>query len=219
MIIGAGNVGMPIIRYLSERGHLLTVIEVDEKRCRLICNDSDAAIFFGNGADLEIWKNTEASTIDVLMTLTNNDETNVRACEIAKRQYGIPFVIARVHEPENIDNVKKAGADIAICPAQEVRRLFINALESLTVETLYEHATTNFRIVKVTIPLNGSIIGKTPDFLGISENCRIINIFRNGNLQFPTKSFIFKGGDKVILSGSEETVKEIVERLRKVEIT
>jgi len=84
---------------------------------------------------------------------------------------------------------------------------------------LYEHPTTNFRIVKVTIPPNGSVIGKTTDQLGFSENCRIISIFHSGVLLFPPKSFIFKGGDKVMLSGSEETVERIVEKLRKVEIT
>ena len=219
MIIGAGDIGMPIIDYLSKRGHLLTVIETNEQKCKHVAYHSDAAIFCGSGADPEIWKNTEAAKMDALLILTNNDEINIRACKIAKSQFGIPFVIARVHQPENLTKMKEAGADIAVCPAQENRRLFLNALESLTAETLYEHTTANFKIVKITIPQNGSIIGKTTDDLGISENCRIIGIFRNGVLLFPTKSFIFKGGDRVLLSGSAEIVEEIVEKFREIEVT
>lgn len=219
MIIGAGDIGMPIIHYLSERGHLLTVIEKNEKKCKEIAEHSDAAIFNGSGADPKIWENVEADKMDALLALTNDDEINLKVCQIAKRQFGIPFVIARAHQPENIDKMKEAGADVVICPSKETQRLFLNALESLTVETLYEHTTADFKIVKVTIPPNGSIIGKTIDQLGIGEECRIIGIFRNDKLVHPTKSFVFKGEDRVLLSGSREVVEKIVEKLRDVEIT
>jgi len=219
MIIGAGDIGMPIIHYLSKRGHLLTVIEMDEKRCKEIAEHSDAAIFCGRGTDPEIWKSAETDKMDALLALTNDDEVNMEVCKIAKKQFGTPFVIARAHQPENIVKMKQLGADVAICPARETRCLFLNALESLTAEVLYEDTTANFRIVKVTIPPNGSIIGKTVDQLGISENCRIIGVFRNGALVFPTRSFVFKGGDRVLLSGSLEFVEKIVEKLRNVEVT
>jgi len=219
MVIGAGDIGMPIIHYLSERGYLLTVIENDEKKCKEIAEHSDAAIFNGSGADPEIWKNIEADKMDALLALTNDDEINLKVCQIAKSQFGIPFVIARAHQPENITKIKEVGADVTICPSQETRRLFLNALESLTAETLYEQITADFKIVKVKIPPNGSIIGKTINQLGISEECRIIGIFRDGELVYPTKSFVFKGGDRVLLSGSLEFVEEIVEKLRNVEVT
>jgi len=218
MIVGAGDIGMPIIHYLSERGHLLTVIEMNEKRCKEIANHSDAAIFRGSGTDLKIWKSIEAEKLDVILALTNDDEINMKACEIAKKQFGIPFVITRVHQPENLAQMKEC-ADIAICPAQETRRLFLNALESLTVETLCEHAAANFKAVMVTIPPNGSIIGKTVNQLDISENFKIVSVFRNSTFVFPTDSFMFKGGDKVLLVGLSEPVDKTAEKLRNVEIT
>lgn len=219
MVIGAGDIGMPTIHYLSQRGHILTVIERDEKKCKKIAEHSDAAIFNDSGADPEIWKTIEADKMDALFALTNDDEINTRVCQIAKRQFGIPFVIARAHQPESIEKIKEAGADVVICPSQETRRLFINALESLTAETLYEHTTADFKIVRVTIPPNGSIIGKTTDQLGIPEECRIIGIFRDGELVYPTKYFVFKGRDRVLLSGPLESVERIVEKLRIVELT
>lgn len=219
MIVGAGDIGIPIINYLSKRGHLLTVIETDEKRCKQITGHSDAAIFQGDGTNPEIWKSIETEKMDALLALTNNDQVNMEVCKIAKKQLGIPFVIARADQPQNIAQMKESGADVAICPAQETRCLFLNALESLTAETLYEDTTANFNIVKVTIPPSGSIIGRTVDQLGVSENCRIVGLFRNGALVFPTKSFVFKGEDRVLVSGSLEFVEKIVEKLRNVEVT
>jgi len=219
MIVGAGDIGMPIIHHLSEAGQLVTVIEKDEKRCKEITGHSDAVIFQGSGTDPEIWKSTEADKMDALLTLTNDDEINIKVCEIAKKQFGIPYVIARVHQPENMAKMKEAGADIVICPSQETRHIFLNALESLTAETLFDDTTINFKIIIVTIPHNGSIIGKTVDQLGIPKNCKITNVFRNDTFVFPTASFRFKGGDRVLLLGSREHVGKIAEKLRNIELT
>ena len=219
MIVGAGDIGLPLIHYLSERGHLLTVIEKDEASCKHIVDHADAAIFQGCGEEKEIWKNLEADKMDALMALTNNDETNIAVCEIAKRDFGIPFVIARAHQPESIDLMKMAGADIAICPSIETRRLFLNAIESRTIETLYEKVNVGFKIVSVIIPQNGVAIGKNRDRFDEPEKLRIASIFRNGDFVFPAESFIFKGGDRVLLLGESETVEKAAEKLREAEIT
>ncbi len=219
MIVGAGDIGLPVIHYLSERGHLLTVIEKDEAKCKHIVDHADAAIFKGNGDEKEIWKNLEADKMDALMVLTNNDETNIAVCEIAKKDFGIPFVIARAHQPESIDLMKAAGADIAICPSVETRRLFLNAIESRTVETLYEKANVGFKIVSVIIPQNGVVIGKNRERLDEPEKLRIASIFRNGAFVFPSESFVFKGGDRVLLLGESETVEKAAEKLREAEVT
>jgi len=210
---------MPVIHYLSEMGNILTVIEKDEKRCKHIADNADAAIFKGNATDLTIWKNIEAEKSDVLFVLTNNDSANSKACEIAKKQFGIPFVIARAHQPENIEQIKEAGADVVICPSLETKRLFLNALESRSIETLYEIDAANYKLVAVTVPPNGSIIGKTLDKLELSENCRIATVFRNGGFEFPTQSFIFKGGDRVFVSGSIKDVEKATQKLINVEVT
>lgn len=219
MIVGAGDIGMTIIQYLSERGHLLTVIEKDEKRCKHIVDHADAAIFQGCGDEKEIWKNLEADRMDALMALTNNDKTNIAVCEMAKRDFGIPFVIARAHQPESLVLMKEAGADIAICPSIETRRLFLNAIESRIVETLYEQVTIGFKLVMVTLPQNGAVIGKTRDNLDVSEKLRIASVFRNGTFVFPSESFVFKGGDRVLLLGSSDSVEKAAEKLREAEIT
>ncbi len=219
MIIGAGGTGMPIIQYLSKRGHILTVIEKDENRCKYVADHSDAGIFQGNGTDPEIWKSVEADKMDALITLTNDDETNMEACKIAKKRFGVPFVIARIREPENKTKSKEVGADIVICPAEATRGLFLNALEGPTEETLCEYAAEKFKVLLVIVPHDGALIGKSGDQVGNLDNCRISAVLRNGTFVFPTESFVFKGGDRVVLMGSIEAVEKVAEELRRVIIT
>jgi trk system potassium uptake protein TrkA len=219
MVIGTGDIGMPVVHYLSETGNIVTVIEKDEKRCKHIADHADAAIFRGSGTNLRIWQSAEAEKADALFALTDKDDVNARVCEIAKKQFGIPFVVARAHQPESIEKIREAGADVVICPSLETKRLFLNALESRSVETLYEKDNIGYKLAVVTVPSNGTMIGKKVEQLNLSENARIATVFRNSNFEFPARSFMFKGGDRVLLMGSKEETGKAAEKLRQVEIT
>ena len=219
MVIGTGDIGMPIVHYLSETGNIVTVIEKDEKKCKHISDHADAAIFRGSGTNLRIWKSAEAEKADALFAVTNKDDINARVCEIAKKQFGIPFVVARARQPESMGKIREAGADVVICPSLETKRLFLNALESRSVETLYEKDSMGYKLAVVTVPSNGTMIGKTVRQLDLTDNVRIATVFRNSGFEFPLQSFMFKGGDRVLLMGSKEETVKIVERLRQVEVT
>ena len=219
IIVGAGDIGMPVIRYLSKMGHALTVFEKDEERCKQVANHADAAIFCASGDIQQVWKAAEAEKVDLLMALTNDDEVNAEVSRIAKKEYGIPFVIARAHQPDNIDAIKEAGADIAICPSHETLRAFLNALESRVVETLYENQRLKFKVVIVNVPSNGAIIGQNLDQIGVSANCEVSNVLRNSSILSLDESFVFKGGDKVVITGLIDSVEKLVAKLRNVEMT
>ena len=219
IVLGAGDIGMSVIHYLSQKGNILTVVEKDEKKCKHISDHADAAIFKGSVVDLQVWGCLEADKADALYVLTNDDKANIRACEIGKKQFGIPFVIARAHQPENIEKIRETGADVVICPSLETRRLFLNPLESRFLETLFEKDDAHYKMIIVAVPPDGSVIGKTIENLDFSESIRVTTVFRNGSFEFPTNSFIFKGGDRLIISGEIEDVEKAVTKLTNVEVT
>ena len=219
LVVGAGDIGFPIIHYLSSMEHKVTVIEIDKTKCKEISNKTDATIFNGSGSDFGMWKTIRAENMDVLMALTNDDDVNMGAIRIAKEQFGVPFVIARARQPENIPEMKRLGADVAICPSREVRRLFLDALEGLNVVILCQYMSPDFKSVMVTIPINGGVIGKTLKQLDVGEGCRVASLIRDDKFMFPSDPFVFMGGDRVLLCGSTECVEESSNRLRQIELT
>jgi Trk K+ transport system NAD-binding subunit len=219
LVIGAGDIGLPIILYLAGIEHKVTVIEIDEMKCKKISDKADATIFNGSGSDSEMWKTIKAEQMDVLMALTNNDDVNMEAIKIAKEQYGIPNVIARARQPENIPHMYRLGANLAICPSNEVRRIFIDALEGLNAVILCQYMTPDFKSVMVTIPINGSIIGKTLEQLDLGEDCKVAALIREDKFLFPSDQFVLMGDDRVLLCGSSECVDKSSNKLRQVELT
>jgi trk system potassium uptake protein TrkA len=219
LIIGAGDVGLPIIQYLSGKEHGITVIELDEAKCKKVSETADAAIFQGSGSDPEAWKTIEAENMNALMALTNDDDVNMGAIKIAKEQYGIPFVIARARQPENVPEMRRLGADAAICPPQETRRLFLNALEGMTTVTLCQYQSADFKSVIVAIPINGSVIGKTLEQLALGDGCSVAAVIRGDKHIQPSGPFVFMGNDRVMILGSIEHVDRVSNRLREIELT
>ena len=219
LIIGAGDVGLPIIQYLSGKEHRITVIEFEEAKCKQVSEKADAAIFQGSGSDPEAWKTIEAESMDAMMALTNDDAVNMGAIKIAKEQYGIPFVIARARQPESVPEMRRMGADAAICPSQETRRLFLNALEGMTTVTLHQNQSADFKSVMVTIPINGSVIGKTLEQLALGEGCNVAAVIREDKHIHPSSPFVFMGNDKVMILGSIEHVDRASSKLREIELT
>jgi len=219
LVIGAGDIGLPIIQYLSSMEHKVTVIEIDKMKCKQISDKADAIIFNGSGSDPGMWKTIKAENVDVLMALSNDDDVNIGAIRIAKEQFGIPFVIARARQPENVLEMKRMGADVAICPSQEVRRRFLDALEGLNVVILCQYMSPDFKSVIVTVPINGGIIGKTLKQLDAGEGCRVAALIRDDKIMFPSDPFVFMGSDRVLLCGSTECVEKSSNRLRQIELT
>ncbi|HID91429.1 TPA: TrkA family potassium uptake protein [Candidatus Bathyarchaeota archaeon] len=217
-IIGAGNIGTNLVRYFSERGDRVAIIDKDEERCKHISENYDATIFCGDATNLGVLKNAELEKADVLYIVTNNDEINARLCKLAKERFAIPYVIARVNHIEAKEKMMEAGADAAICPNWVAISSFQNAIEQFTAVTLLHDRKNQYKVVQVTIPINASVIGKSLGKLKMSPHCRIGLILREGNLIYPNDETVLHLDDRLLVFGKDTEVEKTVNRLREAEM-
>jgi Trk K+ transport system NAD-binding subunit len=71
----------------------------------------------------------------------------------------------------------------------------------------------------VTIPINGSVIGKTLEQLALDEGCSVASVIRGDKHIPPSGSFVFMGNDKALILGSIEQVERVSNILREIELT
>jgi len=137
LIIGAGRIGMHLIRYISmSDDNQLTVIEKKLERCREVSNVSDATILNEDGSKPDILKKAEASQTDLLLVATSDDRANISATRHAKNEFGVPRIISVANSPKNKERLTEAGADIVICPVELALRDFENLLARDRATTL-----------------------------------------------------------------------------------
>ncbi|MFA5316505.1 MAG: TrkA family potassium uptake protein [Dehalococcoidales bacterium] len=99
LIMGCGRVGAKLAEMLDKDGHTVTVLDIDEYSFRRLSADFGGTPLAGNGTDQETLKDAGISDTDVFLTLTQGDNRNIMAAQIAKHIFKVPRVICRIYDP------------------------------------------------------------------------------------------------------------------------
>lgn len=200
IIVGAGEVGYQIARFLTMEGIDVVVIDQDREKLRRISEELDVAVIEGGGGDPSVLKEAGAEKADILLAVTNSDETNMIACLLGKAMFRIPRKIARIRNPDYFFNknlLSHENLDInpAINPELEVAKAIVRLLEipfSTDVEDFEEGIV---KVIGFKVSNKNPLIGKT--LKDLKE--KVWKDFIIG---------IIERGDKVIIPTGKDTIKE-----------
>lgn len=123
IIVGGGQLGYFLAKNLLVSGHEVKIVDMDKKKCKHIANVLDIAVICGDGTRIETLASAKVSKYDVLIAVTDKDEDNLIACEIAKKQFNIKKTVSRSNNPKNISIMKKLGVDITLNTTQIITNL------------------------------------------------------------------------------------------------
>lgn len=99
IIMGCGRVGAQLAQLLDADGHKVTVLDIDAHSFRRLPPKFGGTALLGNGIDVEALKKAGIEKADVFVALTQGDNRNVMAAQIAKRIFEVPRVICRIYDP------------------------------------------------------------------------------------------------------------------------
>ena len=124
IIIGAGQIGQFIASKLSQENRDVIVIEGDEDKLVNLGEELDVKVIHGNGASPAVLKEAGVKEAQMLVAVTNSDETNLLACMMANLQTKTPITVARVRDPnfygrEDKEILDKLDIDMIINPDRE----------------------------------------------------------------------------------------------------
>lgn len=99
LIIGSGRVGSTLAGILDAEGHHVTVVDNDKASFKHLPNDFKGVTYLGNGSDLDVLRQVGVDQVDWFLALTQGDNRNLMAAQIAKEIFGVKRVIAKVNDP------------------------------------------------------------------------------------------------------------------------
>lgn len=132
VIVGCGRVGAHLATELGELGHNIAVVDLDPMSFRRLPADFSGISVAGTGIDEDILRMAGIEQADAFFAVTNWDNTNLMAAQVAKDVYGIELVGARVYDPVRAEFYANLGIS-TICPTITITNLFLDALESAGV--------------------------------------------------------------------------------------
>jgi trk system potassium uptake protein TrkA len=112
IIVGCGRVGSELAKLLSSEGHNVVVIDRNPASFERLGRTFNGITLVGNGFDLESLKTAGITQADAFCAVTNGDNTNLVAAQVAKKIFNIPKVIVRVYDPSRANIYKALGLDV-----------------------------------------------------------------------------------------------------------
>jgi trk system potassium uptake protein TrkA len=201
-IAGAGNVGRAIARELLDNGHEVLLIDRDPKALKL---DSvpDAQWLMADACEISSLDKAALSTAQVLVAATGDDKVNLVASLLAKTEYGVPRVVARINHPKNEWMFDSSwGVDVAVSTPRIISALVEEAVSVGDVVRLFSFRQGEANLVELTLPDDSSCIGKTVEEIELPDNASLAAIVRDGRVIAPTPADVFSAGDELLFVAS-----------------
>lgn len=220
IIVGAGEVGYQISRFLSIEGVDVVVIDKDKEKLKKISDELDVAVIEAEGGDPSALKEAEADKADIILAVTNSDETNMIACLLAKAMFKIPRKIARIRNPDYFFNKELLGKnnldiDPAINPELEVARAITRLLEIPFATDVEDFENGLIKVIGFKVPEKVSFAGKSLKEIreGTDKKFIVGLIERDDKVIVPTGNDIIKPGDIIYIPLRKVDISDIASML------
>ncbi len=209
-IIGAGNVGRAIAKELIGNGHHVLLIDRDPKALKMESVPT-AEWLLADGCEITSLDNAKLDQCQVLVAATGDDKVNLVASLLAKTEYGVPRVVARVNHPKNewlFDN--SWGVDVSVSTPRIIAAIVEEAVSVGDVVRLFSLRAGRANLVEITLPDGANSVGKTVGEVAMPEDATLAAIVRDSSVITPHAHDVFSAGDELLFiatSTAEEKLK------------
>jgi trk system potassium uptake protein len=215
IVVGGGNTGSYLTKLLMDAGHQVKIIEerppvLDKLKQELPLE----SIVEGDGSSPTVLEQAQVERANVLAAVTGSDETNLVITSLARYEFNVPRVIARVNNPKNswLFN-SEMGVDVFLNQAEILAQLVAEEMSLGDMMTLLKLRRGRYSVVEEKIPPGAKGIGMALKGINFQEQCVIAAIIRDGKMTLPRGDSIFLEGDEVVAIASPEGAKKLAELL------
>ena len=217
VIAGGGSVGKFIAEQLHKGGHEVLIIDNDAavvKRA-LAAREPEGVPWFQADA-CEVSKLAEANVdkADVVAAVTGDDEDNLVTSLLAKQEFGVPRVVARVNNPKNEWMFNQMwGVDVAVSTPHLITALVEEAVSVGSFVRLLSFEGGKAKLAEVTLAAGSPAADKEISELGLPRDSTVVAIVRADRIVVPRGDTIIRIGDEVLVlvtTDSEEEVRQIL---------
>ncbi len=218
IVIGAGEVGYNISDILSKEGNDIVVIDKDEERLRNVSENLDVQTIVGSGSSPHVLKKAKLSKAEMVVAVTDSDETNIVACLLASAQSSSPFKIARIRNPDlNRESAlfDKNHLDIDLCinPEREAVNDVINLMEYSGALDVIDFAGGRVKLISFYINSDCDLAGKSLQQIREihgGEGILVASIMRGDEPIIPSGKTEIRENDHLFVLARSEDVRDVL---------
>ena len=225
IILGAGQVGASIAEILSREENDITLIDRDTSILSTLQDRMDIQTVSGAGSSPRILRQAGIEDADLILAVTNSDEVNMIACQVAHSLFNTPTKIARVRSADYLAHPELfcgqfIPIDVIISPEQIVTNQIRKLIEYPGALQVIDFADGKIRLVGLKAYYGGALVGhelrELNDHLP-SVKTRVAAIYRQDRAIIPTGKTIIEPDDEVFFIATQEDIRRVMLELRAIE--
>lgn len=207
IVVGCGRVGSQLATMLSVEGHNVVVIDKDEEAFRRLGGTFNGVTLVGLGFDEEVLEQAGVAEADAFAAVTNLDNTNLMAAEVARKIFGVHHVVARLYNPVRERTYQQLGLDY-VCGTSLVAESLMEKIKSG-----HGHHLKHIDEVEIVeFRASSEVEGKRVSDVEIDHRFRIFCVRRSKASHVPDDSMVLHEGDIIFGAVKDEAFAK-VERL------
>ncbi|UDG81407.1 Trk system potassium uptake protein TrkA [Candidatus Profftia lariciata] len=226
IILGAGQVGGTLAETLVSENNDITIVDTNSDRLHQLQDKFDLKVIQGYSSYPRVLREAGANNADMLIAVTNSDETNMIACQVSYSLFNTPKRIARIRsieyirENERLFNLSAIPIDHLIAPEQLVTDYVYRLIEYPGALQVVNFAEGKVSLAVVKAYYGGSLVGNAlsslKDHMPHINTC-IAAIFRQDVPIRPQQSTIIEAGDEVLFIAASQHIRAIMSELQRLE--
>ncbi len=222
IILGAGQVGSNLAASLVSEANDITVVDVDAAKLAELQDRYDLRTIVGHGAHPSVLRAAGAQDADMLVAVTQSDETNMVACKLAAALFNIPTKIARIRAMDYMKNPQlfapeNMAVDYTISPEQEITNYLRRLIDYPEALQVVDFAESRIRLVVVKARRGGPLVGQELKDLRrhLPElDARVAAIYRRDRAIVPEGRTVIEDGDEVFFIAATENIRAVMKEMR-----
>ena len=225
VILGAGQVGSSVAESLASEANDITVVDIDGARLRNLQDRVDVRTVLGSAAHPSVLVDAGIEDCDLMIAVTQSDETNLVASKLGQQLFNVPTRIVRLRATDYLSNEKVLGpdcfdVDLAICPEQVLTDYIVKLIEFPEALQVLEFAHGKVSLVAVRAFQGGPLVGHPLRDLKKdipNVDARIAAIFRSDTPVLPDGDTLVQAGDEVFCLAATKHIRQVMHELRRMD--
>ena len=209
VIAGAGNVGRSIASELLHNGHDVLLVEKEPKALKE-STVPNATWLLADACELSQLEKADLANCGVVVAATGDDKVNLVVSLLAKTEFGVPRVVARVNHPKNEWLFNEGwGVDVSVSTPRMLTALVEEAVTVGDLVRLMTFQGSNANLSELRLATDSPILGKTVGEVAWPPDSALVAIVREGNVLVPTPQMPLEAGDELLVVATSDRDDEL----------
>jgi trk system potassium uptake protein TrkA len=208
-IAGAGAVGMSIAKELIENGHEVLLIDKDPKAIQVYAAPG-AEWLLADACEIAALDDAHLESYNVVIAATGDDKANLVTSLLAKTEYAVPRVVARINLPSNEWLFNESwGVDVAVSTPRLLSALVEEAVSVGDLVRLMTFRQSDANLVELTMPADAPLAGQRVGGIEWPADTALVAILRDNRVIVPSPDDPLEAGDELLFVTSQDVEAEL----------